>query len=214
MYFQYDEEAVEYLKSKSPQLAYVIDQVGHINRDVDPDLFSSVVHHVIGQQISTKAQATVWQRMQEFLGEVTPEAIAQANPQELQKLGMTFRKVEYIQDFARKVRSGAFDLGAVATMDDEETITALSSLKGIGRWTAEMLLLFCLQRPDVLSYDDLGIQRGMRMTFHHRSLDRKKFETYRRKFSPYNSVASLYFWAVSGGAVPELKDLGKPRKKK
>ena len=69
-----------------------------------------------------------------------------------------------------------------------------------------MILLFCLQRPDVFSYDDLAIRRGLRMLYRHRDIDRQRFERYRRRFSPYGSVASLYLWAVSGGAIPELRD--------
>ncbi len=124
----------------------------------------------------------------------------------LQSLGMTFRKAEYITDFAEKVHSGAFDLEEISEMSDEDAIKALASLKGIGVWTAEMILLFCLQRPDIFSYDDLAIQRGLRMVYHHRKIDRKLFEKYRRRFSPYCSVASLYLWAVAGGAVPRMKD--------
>lgn len=206
MYFEYGTEETEYLKSKSPQLADVISKVGHIDRAVDTDLFSAVVHHIIGQQISTKAQTTIWNRMLKCLGAVTPDTICAADTATLQQLGMTFRKAEYIKDFSQKVVSREFDLDAVHDMTDEEAIAALSSLKGIGVWTAEMILLFCLQRPNILSYDDLAIQRGMRMVFHHRSIDRKLFERYRRKFSPYCSVASLYFWAVAGGAIPDMKD--------
>ena len=91
-------------------------------------------------------------------------------------------------------------------MNDEDAIRALSSLKGIGVWTAEMILLFCLQRPDIFSYDDLAIRRGLRMVYHHREIDRERFERYRRRFSPYGSVASLYLWAVAGGAIPEMQD--------
>ena len=69
-----------------------------------------------------------------------------------------------------------------------------------------MILLFCLQRPDIFSYDDLAIQRGLRMVYHHRKVDRRLFEKYRRRFSPYCSVASLYLWAVAGGAIPEMRD--------
>lgn len=79
-----------------------------------------------------------------------------------------------------------------------------------------MILLFCMQRPDVFSYDDLAIQRGLRMVYHHRKIDRKLFEKYRRRFSPYCSVASLYLWAAAGGAVPGLKDyepVQKPKRK-
>ena len=184
-----------------------IDCIGHIDRAVDTDLFSSVVHHIIGQQISTKAQATIWQRMQDALGAVSAETILAAGVPKLQSLGMTFRKAEYITDFAEKVHTGAFDLDAVAHMRDADAIRALSSLKGIGVWTAEMILLFCLQRPDILSYDDLAIRRGLRMVYHHRAIDRRLFEKYRRRYSPYGSVASLYLWAVSGGAIPELREI-------
>ena len=213
MFFEYGEKETEYLKSKDARLAEVIESVGHIERAVDTDLFSSVVHHIIGQQISTKAQRTIWGRMKERFGDITPEDIDRADIEELQSMGMTFRKAEYIKDFCGKVHRGEFDLEAVRDMPDDEAIRYLASLKGIGVWTAEMLLLFCLQRPDILSYDDLAIQRGMRMVYHHRKIDRKLFEKYRRRLSPYCSVASLYFWAVAGGAVPGMKDHA-PKKKK
>ena len=144
--------------------------------------------------------------MQDALGTVNAETILTAGVPKLQGLGMTFRKAEYITDFAEKVHTGAFDLHAVEHMSDEDAIRELSSLKGIGVWTAEMILLFCMQRPDIFSYDDLAIQRGLRMVYHHRSIDRRLFEKYRRRFHPYCSVASLYLWAVAGGAIPEMKD--------
>lgn len=212
MNFSYTDRETDYLKSRCKRMAEVIESVGHINRKADDDLFSSVVHHIIGQQISTRAQQTIWQRMQEALGEVTATSIDSRSVEQLQSLGMTFRKAEYIKDFCRKVLSGEFDLKAVDTMSDEDAIAALSSLKGIGVWTAKMILLFCLQRPDVLSYGDLAIQRGLRMVYHHRDITPQLFERYRRRFSPCGSVASLYLWAVAGGAIPELKDY-KPKKK-
>ena len=206
MYFTYGEQALSYLRKKDKRLGEVIDRIGHISRAVDTDLFSSVVRHIIGQQISTKAQATIWQRVQDALGAVNAETILTAGVPKLQSLGMTFRKAAYITDFAERVHTGAFDLDAVAHMSDDDAIRALSSLKGIGVWTAEMILLFCLQRPDIFSYDDLAIRRGLRMVYHHREIGRERFEKYRRRFSPYCSVASLYLWAVSGGAIPEMKD--------
>ena len=206
MYFTYGETELDHLRQKDKRLCEVIDRIGHINRAVDTDLFSSVIHHIIGQQISTRAQATIWQRMQDALGEVNAETVLTAGVPKLQGLGITFRKAEYITDFAEKVHTGAFDLDAVERMGDEDAIRELSGLKGIGVWTAEMILLFCLQRPDIFSYDDLAILRGLRMVYHHRKIDRKLFEKYRRRFSPYCSVASLYLWAVAGGAIPEMRD--------
>lgn len=213
MYFEYGDKEISYLREKDKKLAEVIDRLGFIKREIDTDLFSSVIHHIIGQQVSTKAQATIWKRMVDSFGTVDAEKILSAGILQLQSFGMTFRKAEYITDFAKKVHDGDFDLQAVSQMSDEEAIKALSSLKGIGVWTAEMILLFCLQRPDILSFDDLAIQRGLRMVYHHRKIDRKLFEKYRRRFRPYGSVASLYLWAVSGGAIPEMRDYAPKNKK-
>ena len=205
MYFQYGETEINYLKRKDKKLAWAIEQIGHIERKLDANLFAAVVRHIVGQQISSKAQATVWERLEARLKDVTPFTVHAASAEELQALGMSLRKAEYIKDFADKLVSGEFDLQAVEHMNDAEAITALSSLKGIGKWTAEMILLFCLQRPDIFSYDDLAIQRGLRMVYHHREIGRERFEKYRRRFSPYCSVARLYLWAVAGGAIPEMK---------
>ena len=212
MYFKYDDQALLYLKSKDQTLGEVIDKIGHIDRGVDTDLFSSVVHHIIGQQISTKAQATIWQRISENLRVLNADSIIAAGVEKLQSFGMTFRKAEYITDFAVKIKNGTFDLEGIWHKSDEEAIAALRSLKGIGVWTAEMILLFCMQRQNIFSFDDLAIQRGLRMVYHHRNIDRKLFEKYRRRFSPYCSVASLYLWAVAGGAIKGMKDYA-PKKK-
>ncbi len=212
MYFKYDDQALLYLKSKDQTLGEVIDKIGHIDRGVDTDLFSSVVHHIIGQQISTKAQATIWQRISENLSVLNADSIIAAGVEKLQSFGMTFRKAEYITDFAVKIKNGTFDLEGIWHKSDEEAIAALRSLKGIGVWTAEMILLFCMQRQNIFSFDDLAIQRGLRMVYHHRNIDRKLFEKYRRRFSPYCSVASLYLWAVAGGAIEGMKDYA-PKKK-
>lgn len=206
MYFTYGETEISYLKRKDRRLSQIIDQIGLIQRPVDADLFSSVIHHIIGQQISTKAQQTIWKRMQNEFGTVTADTILAAGNNRLQSLGITFRKAEYITDFAQKVKDGSFDLEDIWNRSDEEAIAELISLKGIGVWTAELILLFCMQRPNIFSYGDLAILRGIRMVYHHRRIDRNLFEKYRRRFSPYCSVASLYFWAVAGGAIPEMKD--------
>lgn len=212
MYFAYGEKEIDYLKCKDSKLAEVIDKIGHIDRTVDTDLYSSVIHHIIGQQISTKAQQTIWQRMQDAFGEVVPETVGNAAAAQLQSFGISFRKAEYIKDFSEKILRGEFDLDTVEKMPDEEAIAALSGLKGVGVWTAEMILLFCLQRPNILSYGDLAILRGMRMVYHHRKIDRALFEKYRRRLSPYCSVASLYFWAVAGGAIEGMRDYA-PKKR-
>ena len=206
MYFEYGASEVKYLRARDRQLGRAIDRIGHICREVDTDLFSSVVHHIVGQQISTKAQATIWLRLTDTLGVVNAQSILDAGVPALQSLGMSFRKAEYITDFARRVKDGRFDIAAVEKMSDDDAIRALDSLRGVGVWTAEMILLFSLQRPNIFSYDDLAIQRGLRMLYGHERIDRELFGHYRELFSPFGSVASLYLWAISGGALPELSD--------
>lgn len=200
-FFQYDDEATQYLKSKDKTLAQVIDIVGHVNRPMDDDVFTSVINSIIGQQISTAGAKTVLGRLDEQIG-IDPDGLLTASIDDIQACGTTFRKAEYIKGFVERVANGDFDLDALQSMPDEEAIAYLSSIKGIGRWTSEMILLFSLNRQNVFAYDDLGIQRGMRMTYHHRQITKPLFEKYRRRFSPFCSVASLYLWEVAHGTVP------------
>lgn len=213
MYFKYGEKEISYLKNKDKKLAEVIEKVGLIERETDPEIFSALVHHIVGQQISTKAQATIWERIKNSFGSVTPERVLNASVDEIRSFGISLRKVEYIKDFAEKVHTGEFDIEAAEKMEDDELIKYLTTLKGVGVWTAEMILLFCLQRPNVFSFYDLAIQRGLRMVYHHRKIDRKLFEKYKRRFTPYCSVASLYLWAVSNGAIPEMRDYAPKNKR-
>ena len=206
MFFEYGKAETDCLKSRDKKLGEIIERVGHVYRETDGDLFAAVVRHILGQQISAKAQQTLWGRLQEKLGVVNAQTLLDAGREVIQGCGTTWRKTGYILAFAQKVHDGEFDSAAVKAMSDADAIAALCALPGIGVWTAEMILLFCLQRPDILSFGDLAILRGMRMVYRHRSISRALFEKYRRRLSPCGSVASLYFWAVAGGAVPELKD--------
>ncbi len=214
LYFKYSDEAIQYLKNKDKKLAQVIEQVGEIKREINPDLFSSVVHHIIGQQISTVAQLTIWKRLCDKLKIVNAQTINEIDINELQSIGISFRKAEYIKDFAHKVSSGEFDVENLIHLSDEEVIKSLSSLKGIGEWTAEMLMIFSMQRQNILSFGDLAILRGMRMLYHHRKIDKKLFDKYARRYSPYATVASLYLWAIAGGAIPDMKDYAPKKIKK
>ena len=205
-YFAYGAKETDYLARKDKRLARVMERVGHIQREVRPDLFDALMHAIVGQQIATKAQQTVWGRLVQALGQVTPETVDALDAESMQGLGLSFRKVGYMKAAARKALSGEFDVEALRHMDDDSVSAALCKLDGVGVWTAEMLMLFSLQRPNVLSFGDLAIIRGLRMVYRHKSVNRERFEAYRRRFSPYGSVASLYLWAVAGGMLPELHD--------
>ena len=212
MYFTYSEAALAYLKSKDKRLGEVIDRIGPVYREVSPALFPALVHSIVGQQISTKAQATIWRRITEDLGEVTPETICACSEERLQAHGLTFKKVNYMRGAAEKVLDGSLDLQALHSRSDAEVAAALSALEGVGVWTAEMLMLFSMQRQDIFSYGDLAIHRGLRMLYHHKKVSRALFEKYRRRYSPYGSVASLYLWAIAGDAIEGMRDYAPERK--
>ncbi len=196
------DEALVYLSEKDEKMARLISEIGPICRPRHPDLTDALTYAIVGQQISTAAQETIYARLVDLLGAISPETLLAHTPEELQACGLSFRKVSYIQDFATRVHTGAFDIAALETMEDDQVIRQLVTLKGIGEWTAEMLLLFCLNRPDVLSFSDLGIQRGLRMVYHHRAITPQLFARYKRRFSPYGSVASLYLWEVARANIP------------
>lgn len=211
-FFVYGKAEVEHLKARDKKLGEAMERIGHIERAIQPDLYSALVKSIVGQQISTKAQATIWGRMLERFEPFTAEVLGNAPVEELQTCGISMRKATYIQAMTTAVLRGEVDLDALHTSSDEEVCRDLTRLKGIGVWTAEMLLTFSLQRPDILSYGDLAIQRGMRMLYRHKTITQDLFAKYRKRYSPYGTVASLYLWAIAGGALPELMDPA-PKKK-
>ena len=199
MVFQYDEKAMDYLKKKDKKLGIVIDRLGVLSIEINNDIFCSVVHQIIAQQISTSAQATIAERLTKMVGKITAENVASITDEALQSIGISWKKVSYIKRFAHDVIDGVIDIESLPSLSDQEIVSKLTQLPGIGVWTAEMLLIFSMNRMDVLSYSDLGILRGMRMVYHHQFIDKTRFERYKKRYSPYGSVASLYLWAISNG---------------
>ncbi len=197
IFFKYGLTETEYLKRQDARLGAVIDRLGPLECEVMPDIFLALLFSIVSQQISSKAADTVWNRLKGRMGVVTPEKILAADPNTIQSCGMTFRKAGYIQGIAEVVVKDKIDFNALHTLSDDEVIKQLSSLQGVGRWTAEMLLIFTLHRPDVVSYNDLAIRRAMMKLYGLDSLTREKFQMYRKRYSPFGSVASLYLWELS-----------------
>ncbi len=208
-YFPYGQAQIAHLCACDAALGAVIEQVGPVCREVTPDLFTALLHSIVSQQISSRARDTIWARLTDRFVPFVPACLSQATQEEIQACGVSMRKAGYIKGIADAVASGGFDLSALHGMDDEQVCDALCVLPGVGRWTAEMLMIFSMMRPDVLSFGDLGIRRGMRMVYQREEITADFFEQCRRRFSPCATVAGLYFWAVAGGALPGLTDPGK-----
>ena len=196
-YFKYGNKEMDYLKERDPILGAAIDRIGFVKREVNPDIFSALISSIISQQISTKAAITVKNRLLELVGEIKPENIIKLDLEEIQKCGMSMRKADYINSIAEAVISKAVDLNNLNKLSDEEVIKELTKLKGVGEWTAEMLLIHSLQRPNVLSFKDLGIRRGLMRLYSLDHISKDEFEVYRNRYSPYNTVASIYLWKIS-----------------
>jgi len=195
--FRYGSTEIDHLGKRDKKLGKVIEEIGMIERGVTPDLFTALVASVASQQVSAKAAETVWNRMEDRFGTITPEAIAAIPAEEIQQCGMSMRKAGYIKGIGDAVAAGNLDLEELHELPDEDVIARLSALDGVGVWTAEMLLIFSMERPDVVSWGDLAIRRGMMRLYGKEAIDRVAFERYRKRYSPYGSVASLYLWEIS-----------------
>lgn len=196
-YYIYGEEEIQYLKKADRVLGREIDNIGIIKRKVNKDIFSALISSIISQQISTKSALTVKSRLIEKVGKISPETIETIDIEEIQSCGMSMRKAGYIKGIAKAALSKTIDFDNLYNLSDEEVKKELIKLKGVGEWTAEMLLINSLERPDILSFKDLGIRRGIMRLYDLEDLTLEEFEVYRERYSPYGSVASLYLWEIA-----------------
>jgi len=202
--FDYGEKEITYLGKKDKQLLKIISAIGKIERQVTPNLFEALVESIIGQQISSKAAATVNQRLKDrFNGEISPEKVAATNHFHIQECGTTLKKAGYIKIAADAILHGKIKLDNFSTMTDEEIIMQLTQLPGVGVWTAEMLMIFSLQRPNIISYDDLIIRRSIMKLYKLEELTKEQFGIYKNQYHPYASIASLYLWAYGHSDITE-----------
>lgn len=199
MHFKYGQKETEFLKHQDQRLGKAIDRIGMIHREVTPDLFYALANAIVGQQISGKAAETVWGRILARYQKVTPDRILSQSVDTLQQCGMSMKKASYIHQIATAIREGSLDLEGIRALSDDDLRKALTKLPGIGPWTADMLMIFALQRTDILSYEDFGIRKGILTLYDLPELDKKQFAGYRERFSPYGTVASFYLWELAGG---------------
>jgi DNA-3-methyladenine glycosylase II len=157
--------------------------------------FLTLARAIVGQQISVKAAQSVWDRVVACAGAVTPEGILLKKPSELRACGLSDRKTEYIVDLARRFAEGLVHPYRWDEMSDEEVIADLVQVRGIGRWTAEMFLIFNLLRPDIFPLDDLGLQKGIRVCyFKGRKVSLARMRKLGESWRPWRSVATWYLW--------------------
>ena len=191
--------AIEHLSSVDPVMANAIQRVGPCTLTTNPNIFEALVDAIVSPQISVKAADTMVARLRAKMvdGCITPENVLLLEHEDLRALGFTTPKSRYIRHLTEQVVSGQLQLAELATQDDETVIKTLVALHGIGRWTAEMILIFSLGRPDVLPVDDLGFLEGVREAYHLAARPtRKELQARGEQWRPYRTVATWYMWAL------------------
>jgi DNA-3-methyladenine glycosylase II len=196
--FEYGQREIDHLSGRDRVLGQAITEIGMIEREIYPDLFTALVRNIVAQQIAKKAAATVWGRMCAKVGDITAAKIAALDTTTIKEFGMSRRKAGYIKSAAVALLNGDIQLESFSWMTDEEIIKELTMLPGVGVWTAEMLLIFSLARPDVLSWGDLALKRGLKKLYRLEDISRPEFHRYKKRYTPYSSVASLYLWELGG----------------
>jgi DNA-3-methyladenine glycosylase II len=161
------------------------------------DPFVALVHAFISQQLSTKAAATIAARFEAlFPGRMTPEQVARLRDEEMRAVGLSTQKIGYIRDLCTRIADGRLALAAFDTMPDDEVVAALTQVKGVGRWTAEMFLMFRLHRPDVLPVGDLGIVKAVQKAYGLRKAPTpERITRIGESWRPYRSIACWSLWA-------------------
>ncbi len=159
------------------------------------DAFTTLVRSIVGQQISVKAAESVWQKTLATVPDITPQSIAHTESDLLRSCGLSHRKIIYLKDLAQHFIDGVLNETHWNRMDDEALIIQLTQVKGIGRWTAEMFLIFHMLRPDVLPLDDIGLQRAISKHYNdNQPVDKKIMRELANPWQPWRSVATWYLW--------------------
>jgi len=159
------------------------------------DAFQTLARAIVGQQISVKAAASVWEKTENIVGKVTPKNMLAVTPEQLRSAGNSRQKIAYMQDLAAHFADGRIKPRRWTHMPDEDVIRELVEVKGIGRWTAEMFLIFYLMRPNVFPVDDIGIIRAVEKHFHEgERLTKAEVQAYAERWAPWNTVATWYLW--------------------
>jgi DNA-3-methyladenine glycosylase II len=202
--------AIEHLRAADPVLRELIDEIGADTlgeRRTAPsrDHYGALVRTIVGQQLSTRSARAIYDRLTERFGgrAPTPEEVLADDPDELRtSVGLSHAKVRYLRSLAEHVLDGSLELGKLGRLSDEEVTARLTAISGIGRWSADIFLMFHLQRPDVLPVGDLGIRKAFQTVYGLPTLpEAAEMERIAEPWRPYRSLASLFLWR-SSSAVP------------
>lgn len=197
------QHALDHLTQADPTLATIIARVGEYRMSYREPAFETLVRSIVFQQLSGKAALPIFNRLVEAAGgKLTPESLLKLRVPMLRRAGLSKQKISYIRDLAQRTLNKEVDFAALPHMSDEEVIASLTSIKGIGEWTAHMFLIFALRRPNVLPTGDFGVRNAIRKHYRKRKLPTpKQIEKLAKGWHPYCSVATWYLWRSLDGGI-------------
>jgi DNA-3-methyladenine glycosylase II len=209
------DDALRHLRRRAPQLRTTIDAVGPFTLRPQRDRFRMLIRSIVSQQLSVAAARTINARVEQLAGtsRLTAAAVAAISTEALRGAGLSAQKISYVRDLADKIASRELQLARLGKMSDEEVIAALVGVKGIGRWTAHMFLIFSLGRLDVLPEDDFGIRSAMRSVYQLEELPSKQqVRELAEPWRPFATVASWYLWrGLDIGAIARVRSVKEKR---
>lgn len=194
---EYGKLEMEYVSQQYQEMEFLVNKYGHLERGITTDVFSSLVQHIVGQMLSIYVARTLNERLIKCVDKITPQNIIAIEESEIRNCGISSKKAAYIKQLAEDVNSGIYDFDLLNDMSDEEVVQYLTHIIGVGVWTAEMIAEFTLGRLNIFSFGDVALQNGIKKAHGYKTLSKQRFERLRKKYSPYCTAASLYYYALN-----------------
>lgn len=191
----YGSKEMNYISEKNPVMSALVNHYGKLEMGRVSDIYLSLVLHIISQMLANSVSDVLIKRFINLVGDITPENVLAVSVDEIRECGISRKKAEYIIALSNSVLDGLYDFSLLDGMSDNEAIKYLMQIKGVGKWTAEMIVEFTMGRLNIFSYDDVALQNGIKKAHGFKTLSKRRLEGLRKKYSPYCSVASVYYYA-------------------
>lgn len=207
--FKLSDPSVKQLMESDPVLAKLIKRIGNYTLELNDDYYLKLVQSIVGQQLSIKAKETIWNRVENLCKDITATEILNVSDNDLRNAGISHSKISYIKGLSEKILANDLTFKNIESLNNNGVIELLTTVKGIGKWTAEMFLIFSLGRLDVMANDDAGLKRAIKWLYNFESTPiASEMNKISECWKPYRSIASLYLWkAIDTGLIHKNPNL-------
>lgn len=202
----YDTKEMIYISNKHPVMKALVDHYGKLKMGKISDVYMSLILPIISQMLANSVSDALIKRFLALVGEINPENVLSVGADAIRECGISRKKAEYILELSNSILENRYDFSLLDAMSDDEAVKYLMQIKGVGKWTAEMIVEFTLGRLNIFSYEDVALQNGIKKAHGFKTLSKLRFDRLRKTYSPYCSVASVYYYAYnddkSGWLIP------------